>query len=98
MMQIIMTIKNNSGEWCYDKDEIASLAISFFKDLYKEEDSSSFDDVLCNIPKILSEAHNNFLGRLPDEAEIKTASRVSTRRLHPALMDLEGAFIGVAGK
>ena len=73
-------IKDFSGNWVNDMEEISNICIEFFQNLLT--DNSSYDSnyweivnlgIQRCIPNVVSEEDNTALYEIPDESEIKQA-------------------------
>ncbi|XP_057985408.1 uncharacterized protein LOC131170376 [Hevea brasiliensis] len=68
----ICKIKTRQGEWIQNGDSIIQEAYSFFQSLYEANPISPSDDILQQIPKVVSAEMNLELCRPVSEEEVKS--------------------------
>lgn len=72
-------MKENSGNWTENPQEIAQLGITYFQQLYSDELNYShqyynqLETALSCIPKIINEQDNDILEKYPSFDEVRCA-------------------------
>ncbi|CAN1174693.1 Putative ribonuclease H protein At1g65750, partial [Linum perenne] len=66
-------LKRDNGQWVFEEDQLKSLAINFFKDLFTSGQPTSLADGIGMFPNPLTEAAKHHLESIPSAAEIAGA-------------------------
>lgn len=69
----IKRIQNNTGAWIEQDEEIAEVAVSFFKNQFTENDSPTRFHILDHIPTLIDADQNVELLMQPNKEEVKKA-------------------------
>jgi hypothetical protein len=71
----IVGLRDFDGEWQTDPDQVQSILISYFQNIFLSSNPSSIDTVLQCIPILISDSMNEALSRPYTATEVETALR-----------------------
>ncbi len=71
----IVGLRDSDGEWKMDPDQVQTLLISYFQNIFISSNPSSIDTVLQCIPTMITDSMNEALSRPYTATEVETALR-----------------------